>query len=320
MIRSPSQRSVNTMRSEAQSVETEKTKRFTTSRHSGESKRKAEKRGDDLTEMMNRASNYMTLAFVKIPSMVLCLSYKGKGHRNIEDVHNLVFRMPTLEYRNKTWSNLDLALQLKKDVIKALISHAGAIVGNKFSNHKPSRQQISRLREIANMSTLLKDSSSAHLSSGSASTRESEPEYPNGRPSTASARPSTLSRSVSFNSTPSISGEEALDKAIDYKRPATSGARPEEIAASIEASPSSQRQQRHLEPQDAAASSSSHRSRTASLSRRLTGGFTNQRSSRRGSNGTAGSASRDGEDTAEENSRKSKLLLGGQKLLRSLRD
>jgi len=306
------------MRSEAQSVETEKTKRFTTSRHSGESKRKAEKRGDDLTEMMNRASNYMTLAFVKIPSMVLCLSYKGKGHRNIEDVHNLVFRMPTLEYRNKTWSNLDLALQLKKDVIKALISHAGAIVGNKFSNHKPSRQQISRLREIANMSTLLKDSSSAQLSSGSASTRtrESEHDYPNGRPSTASARPSTLSRSVSFNSTPSISGEEAA--VADYKRPATSGARPEEIVASVEASSPSP--QRHLEPQDA---SSTHRSRTASLSRRLAGGFTNQRSSRRGSSGTAHSASKDGkdgDDTAEENSRKSKLLLGGQKLLRSLRD
>jgi hypothetical protein len=89
--------------------------------------------------------------------------------------------------------------------------------------------------------------------------------------------------------------------------------------ASVEASSPSP--QRHLEPQDAA--SSSHRSRTTSLSRRLTGGFTNQRSARRGSNGTAHSASKDGkdgDDTAEENSRKSKLLLGGQKLLRSLRD
>jgi hypothetical protein len=224
MVRSPSERSVNTMRSEAQSVDIEKTKRFAPSRHSGEAKRKPEKRGDDLTEMMNRASNYMTLAFVKIPTMVLCLSYKGKGQRNIEDVHNLVFRMPTLEYRNKTWSNLDLALQLKKDVIKALISHAGAIVGNKFSNHKPTRQQISRLREKANMSTLLKDSSSAHLSSASGSTRDFDLDYPNGRPSTASARPSTLSRSVSFNSTPSLSGEEV------EKRPATSGARTEDNA------------------------------------------------------------------------------------------
>ncbi|KAI9765746.1 MAG: hypothetical protein M1840_007180 [Geoglossum simile] len=106
---------------------------------------------DDLTQMISRASNYMTLAYVKVPSVVLCLSYKGKGERNFQDVHNFVFRMPILEYRNKTWSNLDLALQLKKDVIKALISHAGAIIGNKLSHHRPSKQQQqqqSRLREV----------------------------------------------------------------------------------------------------------------------------------------------------------------------------
>jgi hypothetical protein len=100
----------------------------------------------------------MTLAYVKIPSMVLCLSYKGKGTRNFEDVHDLVFRMPNLEYRNKTWSNLDLALQLKKDVIRALISHAGAIVGNKISRHRPSKHGQSRLRQIANTSAMLNTS------------------------------------------------------------------------------------------------------------------------------------------------------------------
>jgi hypothetical protein len=120
------------------------------------SKPSKKERSDDLTEMMTRASNYMTLAYVKIPSMVLCLSYKGKGQRNFEDVHDLVFKMPTLEYRNKTWSNLDLALQLKKDVIRALISHAGAIVGNKFSRAgRPGRKEQSRLRMIANSSTVL---------------------------------------------------------------------------------------------------------------------------------------------------------------------
>ena len=72
----------------------------------------------------------MTLAHVKLTSVVLCLSYKGKGERNIEDVHDFVFRLPEIEYRNKTWSNLDLALALKKDVIRALISHTGAIIGN----------------------------------------------------------------------------------------------------------------------------------------------------------------------------------------------
>ncbi|KAF2462089.1 mitochondrial protein from FMP27-domain-containing protein [Lineolata rhizophorae] len=135
--------------------DSERTKRFTLHRSSSKQDTQKEGRSDDLTQMMNRASNYMTLAYVKIPSMVLCLSYKGKGQRNFEDIHDLVFRMPTLEYRNKTWTNLELALQLKKDVVKALISHAGAIVGNKFSHHRPNRQTASRLREIANSSTLL---------------------------------------------------------------------------------------------------------------------------------------------------------------------
>jgi len=69
---------------------------------------------DEISQMISRASNYMTLAYIKIPSVVLCLSYKGKGERNIEDIHEFVFRLPTLEYRNKMWSNLDLALRMKK--------------------------------------------------------------------------------------------------------------------------------------------------------------------------------------------------------------
>ncbi|KAJ2905775.1 hypothetical protein MKZ38_004452 [Zalerion maritima] len=110
---------------------------------------------DDLTKMMSRASNFMTFAYIKMPSVVLCLSYKGKGERNIEDVHDFVFRLPTIEYRNKTWSNLDLALALKSRVLKALLSHTGAIIGNKFSKHRPGAAQQSRLRELATNSVLL---------------------------------------------------------------------------------------------------------------------------------------------------------------------
>jgi hypothetical protein len=40
------------------------------------SNEKTEPRSDELSQMMSRASNYMTLAYVKIPSVVLCLSYK----------------------------------------------------------------------------------------------------------------------------------------------------------------------------------------------------------------------------------------------------
>lgn len=139
----------------------DKVKKFGLHRSTSKDGMKAkDKPSDDLTQMISRASNYMTLAYVKIPSVVLCLSYKGKGERNIEDVHDFVFRMPALEYRNKTWSKLDLALRLKKDVIRALISHTGAIIGNKISHHRPNKQQQSRLREIANSSMLLPNTDS----------------------------------------------------------------------------------------------------------------------------------------------------------------
>ena len=152
-IRSSSNLSVATTDS------TQTARKFNIHRNTSNDKRSAKKeRSDDLTQMLSRASNYSTYSYVKIPSLVLCLSYKGKGQRNFEDVYDLVFRMPTLEYRNKTWSNLDLALQLKKDVIRALISHAGAIVGNKFSHHRPSKQTQSRLRQIANSSAMLNTS------------------------------------------------------------------------------------------------------------------------------------------------------------------
>jgi hypothetical protein len=114
-----------------------------------------DKPSDDLSQMIDRASSYMTFAYIKMPSVILCLSYKGKGDRNIEDVHDFVFRLPTIEYRNKTWSNLDLALALKSRVIKALISHTGAIIGNKFSKHRPNNKEKERLRELASSSVLL---------------------------------------------------------------------------------------------------------------------------------------------------------------------
>ncbi|KAI5307209.1 hypothetical protein KEM56_002773 [Ascosphaera pollenicola] len=119
---------------------------------------KSKEISDDLSQMVSRASNYMILTHVKVSDVVLCLSYKGKGGRNIEDVHNFVFRMPVLEYRNKTWSNLELALRLKKDVMKALISHAPAILGNKF-HHRPTKQQQMHFRELATNSQVLNGSS-----------------------------------------------------------------------------------------------------------------------------------------------------------------
>ncbi|KAH6660780.1 mitochondrial protein from FMP27-domain-containing protein [Truncatella angustata] len=130
-----------------------KSSRFALARNNA--KMSDDKPSDDLSKMIDRASNYMTFAYIKMPSVVLCLSYKGMGDRNFEDVHDFVFRLPTIEYRNKTWSNLDLALALKSRIIKALISHTGAIIGNKFKKHRPNSKEKERLRELATNSVLL---------------------------------------------------------------------------------------------------------------------------------------------------------------------
>jgi hypothetical protein len=163
IIKKPSRESLNTPKmgvgrsstgfSSVQSAAstTDKKRRFGLKRDNDDKS----KPSDDLTKMIDRASNFMTFAYIKMPSVVLCLSYKGKGDRNIEDVHDFVFRLPTIEWRNKTWSNLDLALALKSRVIKALISHTGAIIGNKFSRHRPTTAQQSKLRELATSSVLL---------------------------------------------------------------------------------------------------------------------------------------------------------------------
>ncbi|KAI1426672.1 mitochondrial protein from FMP27-domain-containing protein [Xylaria sp. FL1777] len=132
--------------------ESKKGARFALPRKGGNSELEP---SDDLSKMITRASSYMTFAYIKMPSVVLCLSYKGKGERNLEDVHDFVFKLPAIEYRNKTWSNLDLAMNLKNHVIKALISHTGAIISNKFSKHRPNAAQQSKLRELATSSVLL---------------------------------------------------------------------------------------------------------------------------------------------------------------------
>ncbi|OAT06570.1 hypothetical protein BDBG_02757 [Blastomyces gilchristii SLH14081] len=174
-----------------------------------------DKTSDDLSQMMSRASNFMTLAHVKINDVVLCLSYKGKGERNIEDVHNFVFRLPVLEYRNKTWSNLDLALRLKKDVIKALISHTPAILGNKLSHHRPNKQQQIRLRELASSTQVLSvsdsfanthtapssDGGGSFISHSSASERS---ESPPRRSFTSTASPLGRSNSVTSSAARSL--------------------------------------------------------------------------------------------------------------------
>ncbi|KAL3478671.1 mitochondrial protein from FMP27-domain-containing protein [Aspergillus californicus] len=155
---------------------------------------------DDFAQMMARASNYMTLAHAKVQDVVLCVSYKGRAEHNIVDLHDFVFRLPVLEYRNKTWSNLDLALRLKKDVVKALISHAPAILGNKFSHHRPSKQQLRRYREYTSSQPILNQESGSSIEKAHSPSMVSADSSSGYNSESQSHRSSPLARSNSLGS------------------------------------------------------------------------------------------------------------------------
>jgi hypothetical protein len=117
---------------------------------------KTERPSEDLTQMISRASNYRVLTHVRLDSFVVSLSYKGSDAHNIEDLQDLVFKTRTFEYRNKTWSNLDLMLQLKKDILKGLLSRTGAVLGHKFSRRRfHKQQQLKHVREIGSDSAII---------------------------------------------------------------------------------------------------------------------------------------------------------------------
>ncbi|KAJ3024866.1 UNVERIFIED_CONTAM: hypothetical protein HDU68_007691 [Siphonaria sp. JEL0065] len=87
---------------------------------------------DDFKEMQTRAAENRSFVYIKVPTLQLCLSYKGAKEKNIEDLNMFTFLMPTMEYRNKTWAWQDFFSALKKDAIKAVIHNSGALVQQKL--------------------------------------------------------------------------------------------------------------------------------------------------------------------------------------------
>lgn len=73
-------------------------------------------------EMRNRAAASSTFVYVKIAETTFCLSYKGEKKKSITDVYDLVFRGPTLEYRNRTWGYVDLANNFKRGKLSFLFA------------------------------------------------------------------------------------------------------------------------------------------------------------------------------------------------------
>ncbi|KAI8909298.1 golgi-body localization protein domain-containing protein [Powellomyces hirtus] len=98
---------------------------------------------NELKQMQARASSNRSFIYIKMPGGQHCLSYRGSKEKNIEDLFMFAFKMPTLEFRNKTWTWLDFLDAVKKEALRAVLANTGALVREKlFQKRKPEQQQI----------------------------------------------------------------------------------------------------------------------------------------------------------------------------------
>ncbi|CAG8497028.1 4299_t:CDS:2 [Acaulospora colombiana] len=97
----------------------------------------------ELELMKIRASQNRTFIYIKVPGVMHSFSYQGAKEKNLEDLYDFVIHMPTLEYRNKTWSWLDFLEQLKKDALRTILLHSPALLKEKFITSRRVRPIIS---------------------------------------------------------------------------------------------------------------------------------------------------------------------------------
>ncbi|XP_015794775.1 protein KIAA0100-like [Tetranychus urticae] len=76
---------------------------------------------DDVEKMRQRAQRNKTFAYIKITEVPLRVSYKDKNIGNIQDFK---FILPTIEYHNQTWEWLDLINAIKRESKHRLLSQA----------------------------------------------------------------------------------------------------------------------------------------------------------------------------------------------------
>jgi hypothetical protein len=95
---------------------------------------------NQLQQMQVRADQNKSFIYIKVPGVQHCLSYRGSKEKNFEDLTKFPFYLPTLEYRNKTWTWLDFLNAIKKGTLKINIrctssrsrQHRGISTGENF--------------------------------------------------------------------------------------------------------------------------------------------------------------------------------------------
>lgn len=95
-----------------------------------------------VTQMINRASMFMSIVSLAINSFVLNISFRGEGKYRLINVSNLTLKLPKLEFKNRIWTMEDLINHVKKLIIKLVVGHSGVILLNKLTHHRKNKAQL----------------------------------------------------------------------------------------------------------------------------------------------------------------------------------
>ncbi|KAI8896892.1 golgi-body localization protein domain-containing protein [Globomyces pollinis-pini] len=104
-----------------------------------------------LVQMQDRASQNKSFIYINVPGVQHCFSYRGSKEKNFEDLNKFSFHLPTLEYRNKTWTWFDLFNAMKRDALRAALANTGALVREKLfvkQKHHTIDEAIQKLEDL----------------------------------------------------------------------------------------------------------------------------------------------------------------------------
>lgn len=72
------------------------------------------KKQTEMIEMQTRALESRSFIYIKVPGIDICLSFRGSKEKSLIDLTGVIFHLPTLEYRNKTWMWYDVVQAVRK--------------------------------------------------------------------------------------------------------------------------------------------------------------------------------------------------------------
>lgn len=99
----------------------------------------------DIEEMIKRSKENMIIENIGIKPFMMNVTYQGTGAKRLINVTDFLIKFPEIRFSNQTMSMLDLMLNLKRILRRALLRHTGKFLGNKLKRHS----RVKRLRTVA---------------------------------------------------------------------------------------------------------------------------------------------------------------------------